>query len=159
MCFSPCLIMTALTLEDHIARTEQTTKIINGLGDSFALPNGWGLKELLIHIWSWDNELIHACKAKKANALEGFQFSHQKQKLDYNIWNDKIIAEKQGLSLVEVKNLFKKTRTELLSQFKSLLSVPETITDEKSFLRSENLLRIWEHDKHHLELGGLKVAF
>ena len=35
----------------------------------------------------------------------------------------------------------------------------ETIEDEKSFLRNENIATLWMHDKQHLEQAGKKINF
>jgi len=151
--------MTDLTLEEQVARMEKTTAILEGLPASFSQPNGWKLKELLLHIWSWDVELIRACQAKKANALEDFQFSHQKEGIEVDDWNVRKIREKEDLSLDEVKQLFQKTRSEFINECKSLLSIPETVTDEKSYFHHEDIFAIWQHDLHHLKLGGREVQF
>ena len=54
---------------------------------------------------------------------------------------------------------FKETRYKILEIFDELIKLPETIEDEKSYLRTERILDLWQHDKMHLEAGGAKIDF
>ena len=148
-----------LSPEQHIENTRKITEMILSLDNSFELPNGWTLKELLIHLWSWDDQMIKGCNAKLEGKCDDFKFDHQEKGMDFNEWNDMIISDKKKLSLKEVRNLFKETREKTIATFEKVISEPETIEDEKNFLRKENVATLWMHDKHHLEKGGLKVEF
>ncbi|NHJ87351.1 MAG: hypothetical protein FK734_17940 [Asgard group archaeon] len=147
------------TPEEHLENTRKITKIILSLDDSFKLPNGWGLKELLIHLWSWDDQMINGCNAKLNGTCDDFKFDHQHKGIDYSQWNDLIINEKKNLTLAKTKKLFKDTREEVIALFDKIISQPETITDEKNMFRNENIATLWMHDKQHLEKGGIKIDF
>ncbi|HUT81417.1 MAG TPA: hypothetical protein VMZ29_09470 [Candidatus Bathyarchaeia archaeon] len=140
-----------LSNEQLIAQTKEVTKKLLSLPETFTLKNGWKLRELYLHLWSWDDEMIKACEAKINDDLEGFQFDHQMLGMKYTEWNDTIIEQKSNLSLKDAKTLFSNTRKKLISLYEKISNMPETVDDEKSFFRTENLLTISEHDKHHLD--------
>ena len=148
-----------LSPEQNLENTRKITELILSLDDSFELPNGWKIKELLIHLWSWDDQMINGCKAKLDGKCDDFKFDHQEKGMDFNEWNDLIIKEKKGLTLDESKKLFKETREKAIKYFEEVISKPETIEDEKNLLRNENVATLWVHDKMHLEKGGLKIDF
>lgn len=148
-----------LSPKQHLEKTKKITKIILSLDDSFKSPNGWTRKELMIHLWSWDDQMLKGCQAKLADKSEEFKFDHQLKGIDYTKWNDLVIAEKKNLSFNETKKLFKETREKTLAMFEKIISQPETITDEKNMFRNENVVTLWMHDKEHLEKGGIKVDF
>ena len=49
--------------------------------------------------------------------------------------------------------------TKIITLFEKLIEFPETVEDEKSFYRTDRILDLWQHDKQHLEAGGIKVDF
>ena len=148
-----------LTPEQHLENTRKITEIILSLDDSFELPNGWKLKELLLHLWSWDDQMTKGCLAKLDGKCEEFKFDHQQKDIDFNQWNDMIIEEKKNMPIKDVRKLFEKTREKTIKMMEKVLAEPETIDDEKNFFRKENVATLWMHDKHHLEKGGLKIDF
>ena len=148
-----------LTPEQHIEKTREISKYILSLEDSFELPNGWRLKELLLHLWSWDDQMIKGCNAKLEGKCDDFKFEHQENDIKMEKWNDMKIEEKQNMSLDEVKKLFEKTREKNIKMMEKVLAEPETIDDEKNFFRKENIVTLWMHDKYHLEKGGLEKDF
>ncbi len=148
-----------LSPEQHLENTKKITKIILSLDDSFKLPNGWTRKELMIHLWSWDDQMLKGCQAKLDGKCEDFKFDHQLKDIDYSKWNDTVLAEKKNLTFEESKKLFKETREKTIKMFEKLISQPETIADEKNMFRNENVVSLWMHDKQHLENGGIKIDF
>ncbi|NHJ38589.1 MAG: ClbS/DfsB family four-helix bundle protein [Asgard group archaeon] len=148
-----------LSPKQHLENTRKITKIILSLDENFELPNGWKLRELLIHLWSWDDQMINGCNAKLNGTCDDFKFDHQEKGMKYDKWNDVILEEKKDMSLKEVKKLFKDTREKVIKLFDKIISQPETIEDEKSMFRNENIATLWMHDKQHLEKGGQKIDF
>jgi len=148
-----------LTPEQHIENTRKITKLILTLDENIELPNGWKLRELLLHLWSWDDQMIKGCNAKLEGKCDDFKFDHQEKGIKFDEWNDMILEQKKNLSLADSKKLFKETREKTINIFEKVISEPETIEDEKNFFRKENVATLWMHDKHHLELAGLKIDY
>ncbi len=148
-----------LTPKQHIENTRKITKQILSLDENFELPNGWKLRELLLHLWSWDDQMIRGCEAKLDDKWCDFKFDHQEKGITYNEWNNKILEEKKDLTLNQVKKMFKETREKTIQLFEKIISMPETIDDEKNFFRKENVATLWMHDKHHLEQAGIKIPY
>jgi hypothetical protein len=144
------------SLEDHIANFQKTSELLLSLEPDVSQPNGWTLKEILIHLYSWDKEFIKVAESKIAGKKE-FLFSHQEKEIDMDDWNVQQVAKYNDLSLKEVKELFKKTREKTISLFKRVIKQPETIENEDSILRNNKIVTLWFHDKHHLEQCGQKV--
>ncbi|MFW9924033.1 MAG: hypothetical protein ACFFDW_12175 [Candidatus Thorarchaeota archaeon] len=147
------------TPKQHLENTKKITKIILSLDDSFKLPNGWTRKELMIHLWSWDDQMLKGCQAKLDGTCESFKFDHQLKGVDYSKWNDMILEEKKNLTFKESKKLFEDTRKKTIAIFEKIISQPETIADEKSTFRNENIVSLWMHDKQHLQNAGMKIDF
>ncbi|MHA1156280.1 MAG: hypothetical protein ACTSQK_09250 [Candidatus Heimdallarchaeota archaeon] len=148
-----------LSPEQHIENTRKVTKQILSLDEDLELPNGWKLRELLLHLWSWDDQMSRGCKAKLDGNWKDFKFDNQEKGMKFDEWNDMILEEKKDLALVETKKLFKETREKTISLFEKIISSPETIEDEKNFFRKENVATLWMHDKHHLDQAGIKLDF
>jgi len=148
-----------LTPEQNIENTRKITKLILTLDENIELPNGWKLRELLLHLWSWDDQMIKGCNAKLEGKCDDFKFDHQEKGIKFDEWNDMILEQKKNLSLADSKKLFKETREKTINIFEKVISEPETIEDEKNFFRKENVATLWMHDKHHLELAGLKIDY
>ena len=55
--------------------------------------------------------------------------------------------------------MFKETREEAISLFEKVISIPETIDDDKNFFRKETVATLWTHDKLHLEQSGMKIDY
>lgn len=148
-----------LSPEEHLEKYRKVTKQILALDESIELPNKWKLRELMIHLWSWDDQMIKGCEAKLEDKWCDFKFDHQEKGMDFNEWNDIILEEKKDLPLEEIKKLFKETRDKAISMFEKVIAMKEIIDDEKNFLRKENVATLWMHDKHHLDLAGLKIDY
>jgi hypothetical protein len=145
--------------EQHLENTRKITDLILSLEEDFELPNGWKLRELILHLWSWDDQIINGCEAKLEGKCDEFKFDHQTREMKFDKWNDVILEENKDISLDEAKEMFKKSRERVLSLFYALINQPETIDDVKSFFRNENIVTLWMHDKDHLEKAGLEIDF
>jgi len=146
-----------LSPADHLEKLRAITQLLLSLDATTVFPNGWTLRELYIHLWSWDDQMIKGCRAKFAGKWSEFKFDHQVKGISYEKWNDLILEEKQALSLAEARSLFQTTRTEAIAIYEKVISEPETIDDEKNFFRKEHVATLWQHDKHHLEQGNIPV--
>ncbi|MHA1170789.1 MAG: hypothetical protein ACTSQ3_01745, partial [Candidatus Heimdallarchaeota archaeon] len=95
-----------LSPEQHLENTRKITKQILSLNENFELPNGWKLREFLIHLWSWDDQMIKGCKAKLDDKRFDFKFNNQEKGIKYEEWNDTILEENKDLTLAEIKKTF-----------------------------------------------------
>ena len=148
-----------LSPKQHLENTRKITKQLLSLDENFELPNGWKQRELLLHLWSWDDQMIKGCQAKIDEQWCDFKFDHQEKGITYDEWNDRILEENKDLTLVETKKLFKETREQAIELFEKIISMPESIDDEKNFFRKENVATLWMHDKQHLEKAGIKIDY
>ncbi|MCG3254117.1 MAG: hypothetical protein KAX09_09725 [Candidatus Heimdallarchaeota archaeon] len=148
-----------ISLEKKIENMKKTTEFILALDESFTIPNGWKTKELLLHLWSWDDEFVKICQFKMKDSLDQCKFEFQSMEMEYSEWNDYVLDKMKDVSFKEAKEKFKETRYKVLSIFEELIKLPETVEDEKSFLRTDRILDLWQHDKQHLEAGGAKIEF
>ena len=148
-----------ISLEQKMKNTKKITELILDLPESFSLSNGWGLKKLLLHLWSWDDEFIKICEGKMNDALDQCEFEFKKMNMDYVEWNDYVLEKMSNLTLDEAKKKYKETRYKIITLFEKLIEFPETVEDEESFYRTDRILDLWQHDKQHLEAGGIKIDF
>ncbi|MHA1243492.1 MAG: hypothetical protein ACTSP7_02850, partial [Candidatus Heimdallarchaeota archaeon] len=137
-----------LSLEQNYANLEKTTEAILNLDDSFKLPNGWDRRDLILHLWSWDDELTKLCVKKLDGKCTDFQFGYEEMGIDYKEWNDQALEKKKDLSFEGAKELFTTTRKKLFVLYKKLMPLPENEElDENSFKRLTKIMGLWQHDK------------
>jgi hypothetical protein len=148
-----------ISLDQKIDNMKKTTEFLLTLDESFTLPNGWKTKDLLLHLWSWDDEFVRICQFKLKDSLDQCKFEFQSMEMEYSEWNDYVLEKMKDTSFKEAKEKFKETRYKILDLFVELIKVPETVKDEKSFYRTDRILDLWQHDKQHLEAGGAKIEF
>lgn len=148
-----------ISLEKKIENMKKTTEFILALDESFTIPNGWKTKELLLHLWSWDDEFVKICQFKMKDSLDQCKFEFQSMEMEYSEWNDYVLDKMKDVSFKEAKEKFKDTRYKIIDLFEELIKIPETVEDEKSFYRTDRILDLWQHDKQHLEAGGAKIEF
>ncbi|MGC9778850.1 MAG: hypothetical protein HZR80_06365 [Candidatus Heimdallarchaeota archaeon] len=148
-----------ISLEQKMLNTKKITELILDLPVSFSLPNGWGLKELLLHLWSWDDEFTKICEGKMNDSLDQCEFEFKKMNMDYVEWNDYVLEKMSNLTLDEARQKYKETRYKIITLYEKLIKFPETVEDEKSFYRTDRILDLWQHDKQHLKAGGIKIDF
>ena len=148
-----------ISLEKKIENMKKTTEFILALDESFTIPNGWKTKELLLHLWSWDDEFVKICQFKMKDSLDQCKFEFQSMEMEYSEWNDYVLDKMKDVSFKEAKEKFKETRYKIIDLFEELIKIPETVEDEKSFYHTDRILDLWQHDKQHLEAGGAKIEF
>ncbi|NHJ32443.1 MAG: hypothetical protein FK732_06245 [Asgard group archaeon] len=148
-----------ISLEQKLGNMKKTTEFLLALDESFTLPNGWKTKELLLHLWSWDDEFVKICQHKIKDNLDQCKFEFQSMEMDYSEWNDYMLDKMKDINFKKAQKKFKETRYKVLNIFEELIKLPETVEDEKSFLRTDRILDLWQHDKQHLEAGGAKIDF
>lgn len=148
-----------ISLEKKIENMKKTTEFLLTLDESFTIPNGWKTKELLLHLWSWDDEFVKICQFKMKDSLDQCKFEFQSMEMEYSEWNDYVLDKMKDVSSKEAKEKFKETRYKIIDLFVELIKIPETVEDEKSFYRTDRILDFWQHDKQHLEAGGAKMEF
>jgi len=148
-----------ISLEKKIENMKKTTELILALDESFTIPNGWKTKELLLHLWSWDDEFVKICQFKMKDSLDQCKFEFQSMEMEYSEWNDYVLDKMKDVSFKEAKEKFKETRYKIIDLFEELIKIPETVEDEKSFYHTDRILDLWQHDKQHLEAGGAKIEF
>ncbi|NHJ87611.1 MAG: ClbS/DfsB family four-helix bundle protein [Asgard group archaeon] len=146
------------SFEKKIELLKRTTNMLYSLTDSYKAPNGWGIIDVLIHIWTWDVEYIRLVEMKLKGEASKFQFEYEKLVMKYTIWNDYIMEKHRAITLRDARKQFLDTRKKLISLLEELIKKPETITDPKSYKRTESILEIWSHDQHHLERGGIRIS-
>ncbi|MBK5112570.1 MAG: hypothetical protein KGD59_03115 [Candidatus Heimdallarchaeota archaeon] len=148
-----------ISLNQKIDNMKKTTEFLLALDESFTLTNGWKARELLLHLWCWDDEFVKICEFKMKDSLDQCEFEFQKMKIEYSEWNDYMLDKMKEKSFKEAKEKFKVTRLKIIELFEDLIKLPEIVDDEKSFYRTDKILDLWQHDKQHLEAGGAKIEF
>ncbi|MFX1250005.1 MAG: hypothetical protein ACFFCZ_00125 [Promethearchaeota archaeon] len=134
---------------------KSTDEVLDLQHDWYA-SNGWGLKELLIHLEAWDEEylcVLEALKHGKAYVAQYRRFPDYKEEdqmtfLDH--WNNQILAERSKLSQEKVRDLFIQTRRKVLKKFEELWS-DETGLQFPDF--AVHIDDLSAHDTKHIEKG------
>ena len=106
-----------ISLEQKLGNMKKTTEFLLALDESFTLPNGWKTKELLLHLWSWDDEFVRICQNKMKDDLDQCKFEFQSMEMDYSEWNDFVLDKMKDLNFSEAQKKFKETRSKVLSIF------------------------------------------
>ncbi|HUU79327.1 MAG TPA: ClbS/DfsB family four-helix bundle protein [candidate division Zixibacteria bacterium] len=138
-----------------ISHIKKTTDAVVTLPEGFSFPNGWTMKDLLIHLHSWDDELLKYSQALKKGKDDKFVYDHKKLGMNYSNWNDFVIEKFSYLPFEEAKELFKSTRKKLIRIFEELLEIQKKETDPDKLKKINGVLDLWQHDKMHLEAGGI----
>lgn len=139
---------------EKIEKIKITTQTILSLPESFSFPNGWTQRELLIHLWSWDDQFLEFCLAKKS-ARKKFQYAHEEEKLPYDKWNDIIIEKFEDMPFDEALELFETTRSELIRSFEKYAKLMSKKENAGKYDDIDKVMDVWQHDKLHLESGGI----
>ncbi|NHJ86960.1 MAG: hypothetical protein FK734_15970 [Asgard group archaeon] len=145
-----------LSLQDKVSTIKKLTDVLLKLPDSFSLDNGWDKRDLLLHLWTWDMEYIRLCSAKLTNKLSKFQYEYESMNMTYSVWNDYNMEKYFDLSYDEVKLRFQESRGQLIGFFEKLIKTPEIKVPKDNFLTTR-ILNIYQHDKMHLEAGGVAI--
>ncbi|MHA1347303.1 MAG: hypothetical protein ACTSO3_12965, partial [Candidatus Heimdallarchaeaceae archaeon] len=115
------------------------------------LPNGWGKRELAIHLFSWDNEMAeYADHLREGNLFVWSEF--HPEHLDLNAINKGFLDENEDLSFEEAIETFTNIRMELLETYNDILN--NHFINEKSFA---DYFTMWMHDTGHLKQAGINT--
>ena len=129
-----------------------TTETFLELPDDVKLPNGWGKRELALHLEGWDDEMIklseHLKKGKVFSWSEFFPAD-----FDVDAANKEILDRNKDLSDEEAIEKFKKSRKQLLEVYEDLID--NYFQNEKSFL---DYFSLWGHDVNHLKQAGVDTT-
>ncbi|UCG01413.1 MAG: hypothetical protein JSW11_17560 [Candidatus Heimdallarchaeota archaeon] len=104
-----------------------TNKILS-LPLNWQASNGWGLKELFIHLQVWDEEYLSILKSCLSGESYLPKFCHfpdykrEDQMVFINLWNDQVINERKTISLESLKEQFIRTREKVFNEFGKLWS-------------------------------------
>lgn len=131
-----------------INKLKLTTDKLSGLSEDTKLPNGWGKRELLIHLSGWDEEFIGFAKEMRKKVI--FYAFYEE---DGETKNQQFLEDSKDLDLNEANERFSKLRKELIDVYKEIINkYPQ---DNREFL---GFFSIWWHDVHHLKQAGLEVS-
>ncbi len=123
--------------QENISKEEWLSKIdalrsstdtILSLPHNWQALNGWGLKELFIHLQAWDEEYLCILKGylRGESYLPKFcrfpEYKREDQMVFINLWNDQILKERKSLSFESVRDKFIQTRKNVLKEFSILWS-------------------------------------
>lgn len=126
-----------------------TTETFMELPEDVKLPNGWGKRELALHLEGWDEKMIevseHLIAGKPFIWIEYFP-----EDLDLDEVNQSFLDKNKKLSSAGAIKKFQDTRGQLLDIYKEII--------EKHFQDDKRLLdyfSLWGHDVHHLKQAGV----
>ena len=136
------------TAEIWIDKLRLTTNLILHLANDTKLPNGWGKRELLIHLTGWDEEFINFSEKMRQQVMF-YEFYEDKGEEK----NQQFLRDNEHLDLDSALLKFKKLREKLISVYEEILiDYPQ---DNEEFL---GFFSIWWHDLHHLKQTGIDVS-
>ncbi|MCG3227189.1 MAG: hypothetical protein H7645_09730 [Candidatus Heimdallarchaeota archaeon] len=132
-----------------IEKLKITTDLFLKLPADTKLPNGWGKREIGIHLQGWDEEMIKIAeplKQGKAFIWEDFCADPP------DSYNAKFLERSKGKSLEEVLTSFEQTRATIIKVYEDLLD--NHFQEDK---KHTDYFSLWWHDVHHLKLAGIDV--
>ena len=136
------------TAERWTKKLKLTTDMLNGLSEDTELPNGWGKRELLIHLSGWDEEFIgFASEMRKKVIFYAFYEEDGETK------NQQFLMNNKDLDLKAVDERFNKFRKELSDVYEEIIN--QYPQDNREFM---SFVIIWWHDIHHLKQAGLDIS-
>lgn len=134
-----------------IEKLETSTKMFLELPNDMKLPNGWGKRELAIHLFSWDSAMVeYANHLRKGNTFVWNEFHPEELNLDKE--NKKHLVENENLTFDEALDIFTNTRLELIATYVDIVN--NHFQDEKSFT---DYFTMWMHDVQHLKQAGINT--
>ena len=128
------------------------TKVFLDLPKDVKLTNGWGKRELAIHLEGWDVEMIKISDHLK----EGKAFLWKDffpEDMDIDEANQEIFDRCKELSAEEAIEKFKKTRNQLFDVYEDIIE--NHFQDDKRLL---DYYSLWGHDVHHLKQAGVDTT-
>ena len=136
------------TAERWAGKLDQTTQMLLGLEEETKLPNGWGKRELFVHLSGWDKEFIDFSEEmrKKVPFYPFYEYEGEAK-------NQQFLEESLKLSDKEVYTRFNQLRTQLKEIYQDIITnYPQK---NKEFV---GFFSIWWHDLHHLKQAGCDVT-
>ena len=135
----------------NIEKLEKTTKMFLDLPNDLKLPNGWGKRELAIHLLSWDSEMVdYADNLRKGNSFDWNEI--HPEELNLNETNKGHLVENEDLTFDEAIEVFTNTRMELIATYVDIVN--NHYQNEKSFA---DYFSMWMHDVQHLQKAGINT--
>ncbi len=139
------ILKTAVRWTDKL---KTTTEMLNSLENDVKLPNGWGKRDLLLHLSGWDDEFIKFSEEMRKN-VQFYAFYEE----DGEAKNQQFFEETRELNLTEAIEKFNKIRQKLFEVYEEIIEkYPQ---DNKEFV---GFFSIWWHDAHHLKQAGIDVS-
>ena len=140
---------------DWTDKLEKTTKLLLDLQDNVKLPNGWGKRELLIHLLFWDDEMeSYSDHLRKGNTFDWGEYlssrGYDPEGKDLDKINQSCLDDNEDLSYSEALEAFTETRMKLINTYRDLIE--NYFIEEKSFT---DYFSMWYHDVHHLKKAGV----
>jgi hypothetical protein len=136
------------TAERWTGNLEQTTKMLLDLKEDTKLPNGWGKRELLVHLSGWDKEFISFAEEMK-KMIKFYPFYEEEGEAK----NQQFFKESKNSTDEEVHNNFLKFRNQLKEVYRDLIENYPQENKEFTYFFS-----IWMHDVHHLKQAGCDIS-
>ena len=125
------------------------TETFLDLSSDVKLTNGWGKRELALHLEGWDVEMIKISDhLKEGKAFLWSEFFPKD--LDIDDANQEILDRSKELSAKESIEKFKETRKQLLNIYEDIIE--NYFQDDKRLL---DYYSLWGHDVHHLKQAGV----
>ena len=132
-----------------IEKLKLTTQLFLKLPDDIKLPNGWGKRELGIHLQGWDEEMIKIAEPLK----QGKAFIWEDFCVDSpDSYNAKFLKRSKGKSAEEIITSFEKTRATMIKVYEDFL---DNYFQEGK--KHEDYFSLWWHDVHHLKQAEVDV--
>ncbi len=132
-----------------IEKLRITTDLFIKLPDESKLPNGWGKRELAIHLQGWDEEMIKLAEILK----KGKTFNWEEFFADPpDTYNAKFLERSKGKSTEEILDSFKNTRMTMIEVYENFLE--NHFQEDK---KHSDFFTLWWHDVHHLKLADVDV--
>lgn len=132
-----------------IEKLKITTDLFLKLPEEAKLPNGWGKRELGVHLQGWDEEMIKIAEPLK----HGKSFIWEDFYADPpDSYNAKFLERSKGKSIEEVISSFNQTRATIVKVYEDILN--NHFQEDK---KHTDYFSLWWHDVHHLKLAGIDV--
>jgi hypothetical protein len=133
-----------------IEKLKITTDLFLKLPDESKLPNGWGKRELAVHLQGWDEEMIKLAEVLKKGKIFDWEELFSEPPDTYNA---KFLERSKGKSAEEILVSFENTRKTMIKVYEDFLD-NHFLEDKKH----SDFFTLWWHDVHHLKLAGVDVG-
>ena len=154
-----------MNFESDLSNIERINNFIQNINGNTAFGE-WTFKQLIIHIWSWDLEMIGLLEAqmsgnvksldydsltdKEKEALDDyFQFEYQSMGIPLEEWNELMLNRHKDKSVRELKQELNRSRISLVMTYRKHI---ERFKDQPEV--TKRTISIWRHDLHHIKKGG-----